>query len=264
MDLRAKLANEVGAPPPGATSERTITDDDVAVLPSTARRYFRFMEVVGRPPDRSFRLALRGRFRRRRDERWMACDAFQYNTRAPISRSFYMRLRLGGVVPVLGRDTYADGHGRMLIRPLDLFTVADARGDELDTGELVTWLDDAVLIAPSMLLLTPSVRFAAVDGDSFEVALHDGGHTVTARVVVDERGAPLDFVTSDRFTTDPRDGGRWVRARWSTPVDGWQRVGGRPLFTRGCAVWRFDDGELEYADLTPVAASLAFNVAPGG
>ena len=43
-----------------------------------------------------------------------------------------------------------------------LVPVVDSSGPELDVGELVTWLNDAVLLAPSMLL-RPGVEWAAVD-----------------------------------------------------------------------------------------------------
>ena len=60
----------------------------------------------------------------------------------------------------------------MLIKLLDLITVEDATGEEYDIGELVTYLNDAVLIAPSMLL-APDVSWAPVDASSFDVSLVD-------------------------------------------------------------------------------------------
>lgn len=237
-----------GAPGP------VVTEADLAPLPDSAQRYLRFFGLVGRPRDTTFRAHLRGRFRRARGAAWAACEAWQFNSRPDVSRHFYLRLRVLGL-PVLGRDTYQGGRGRMLIRPLDLFTVEDARGTELDVGELVTWLNDAVLLAPSMLL-SPGVTFTAVDDRAFDVALTDHGTTVRARVLLDERGAPVDFETTDRFH------GR-TRTRWTTPVEGYREVGGRMLPGRGRAVWHFPDGALPYAELDFEPGSIAFNVPPG-
>ncbi len=239
-----------------------ITEAELAPLPAAARSYLRFMGVVGRPRDWSFQLSFRGRFRTRPDQGWMKCEAWQYNSRPAVARIFHLRIRFGGLIPVLGRDTYIDGRGRMLIRILDLITVGDGKGEEYDIGELVTFLNDAVLLAPSMLL-GPGIRFSAVDERSFDLELTDHGRTVTARVLLDERGAPVDFSTTDRFCADPRDPKRLQRARWTTPIDGWQEVAGRWLPTRGKAVWHTPDGPFEYADFTPVAATLAYNAAPG-
>lgn len=245
---------------PGAAA--LVTDADIASLPATARQYLRFMGIVGRPRDWSFRMASTGWFRMRPEDPWMACDAWQYNTRPEIARIFVMTMPLGGLVPMLARDTYIRGHGRMRGRVMKLLPVADARGPELDTGELVTWLNDAVLIAPSMLL-GPGTTWSAVDRESFDVALTDRGRTVTARVTVDERGAPVEFGTTDRLRYDPtHTGARWVRNRWTTPVTGWRLHRDRPLFTLGRAVWHIPRGPFIYAELRPRAETLEYNVPP--
>ena len=83
-------------------------------------------------------------------------------------------------------STAMRGHGRMLGKLLDRVTVADGKGDEFDVGELTTYLNDAILMAPSMLF-GPVTSWNAVDDGSFDVSLSDGGHTVSGRVLVDER-----------------------------------------------------------------------------
>ncbi len=262
--MRSKLLRELAAldlpqgPPPDSPSA-TVTETDLEPLPEPARRYLRFMGVVGRPRDWSFRLGYTGRFRLRRDGPWMRCEAWQHNSRPPVTRIFHIRVRVAGVVPLLGRDTYVRGRGRMLIRLLDLVTVGDAGGEEFDIGELVTYLNDGIMIAPSMLL-APEARWSPVDEGSFDVALTDHGRTVVGRVSVDQRGAPTDFSTTDRFAADPGDPKRTVRTRWTTPVEGWREAGDRRLWTRGRAVWHPPEGEFAYIEVTPMPETLAFNV----
>ncbi len=161
---------------------------------------------------------------------------------------------------MIGRDTYVLGRGRMLIRMANLFGVGDGTGAEFDIGELVTYLNDAV-IAPSMLL-APAISWADVDDSSFDVSLRDHGRTVK-RVFVDETGAPRDFSTTDRFCYHSDGSKRLIRARWSTPIAGWETVVGRPLPTGGQAVWHLPGGPFPYADFHPIPGSIAFNVLPG-
>lgn len=239
-----------------------VTDADVASLPEPAQRYLRFMKVVGRRKDWSFRLGFIGRFRTKPQQGWMNCEAWQYNSRLAVARLFHIRIRFGGLLPVMGRDTYVQGRGRMLIKLFNLFTIEDGMGDEYDIGELVTYLNDAVLIAPSMLLV-PEIGWAPVDTDSFDVSLTDRGRTVTARVVIDEKGAPKDFSTTDRFCYDPANPKQLTRARWTTPIAGWEFVDGRPLPTGGQAIWHLPQGPFAYADFRLIPGTLAFNVAPG-
>lgn len=260
--MRTKFLNELAGLGLSALPAQgpPVVAADLEPLPEPARRYLRFMNVLDRPRDTSFRARMTGRFRRSPTDSWMRCEAWQYNCRPNVTRVFHIRIRFGGLVPVLGRDTYAGGRGRMLIRLLDLVTVGDGQGEAYDIGEPVTWLNDGIMIAPSMLLV-PEVRWSPVDSGSFDVALTDHGRTVGARVFVDDRGAPLDFSTTDRFyAPDPRHP---VRTRWTTPVEGWREVEGRRVWTRGQAVWRLPEGPFAYADFELDPAALVFNVPPG-
>jgi hypothetical protein len=238
--------------PTGPPDAPVVTEEDVAALPAVVGRYLRAMGVVGAPRTGSLRAHLTGRFRRRPGAPWMPMDAWQYNSAVPVARLFRMRLLVGRVVPMRGWDTYRDGRGRMLGKALGLVPVADGSGPEFDVSELVTWLDDAVLMAPSMLLDTRTT-WAAVSDDSFRVTVTDGGRTVGAEVLLDDRGLPLDVRTGDRWADLP-DG--LVRATWSTPVHGWTVVDGRPRLAGGSAVWHLPDGEFCYGELTVVRLDL--------
>jgi hypothetical protein len=54
-----------------------VTDADLSPLPEAARRYLRFMGVVGRPRDWSFRLSFSGRFKVNRSAPWRRCEVWQ-------------------------------------------------------------------------------------------------------------------------------------------------------------------------------------------
>lgn len=238
-----------------------VTEADLAVLPQAAQRYLRFARAVGRARDRSVHIRLHGRFRPGLDASWKALDSEQYNTAPPeTARIYRMRLPFFGI-PVQGRDTYVDGVGRMLIRPLDLFTVQDAHGAAFDLGELVTWVNDAVLFAPSMLL-HPCVTWSGAGEGAFEIVVHDRGHTVTATVEVAPGGGVTSFVTPDRWFAPP-GAHEPVRTPWSTPVDGWQACGDRMLPTGVRAVWLREEGPFTYAEGTVSCEDVMWNVPPG-
>lgn len=255
-DLRGDLAAEArGLIAPEPAAGLPVTAADVARLPETARRYLDFMDVIGHPRDRAFVARLRGRFRLRPGQRFMPFEAWQYNTGAPIARLFRMRIDFAGFVPMVGGDTYINGTGRMLGKLLGLIPVADGKGPEFDAGELVTWLNDAVLVAPSMLL-DGDTTWADVDEAAFEVSVSDAGRTVMARVEVDERGAPSNFSTRDRYADLP---GGLVRAEWTTPIEGWRVVDGRPLPEQGRAIWHLPDGPFTYVEGGFDPGSIRYN-----
>jgi len=229
---------------PGPGPGAPVRGEDIAKLPEPVRRYL-------------------GRFRQRPLQVWSPCSVWQYNTSLDVARVFHLKMNVGGLMPTVGRDTYVRGHGRMLVRLFDVLPLVDATGSELDTGELVTYLNDAILLAPSMLL-GPATTWAGVDDDRFDVSLTDQGRTVTARVTLDSRGAPSDFSTEDRYCHDPFTRGHpLTRARWSTPVSGWSSSRERPLPTRAVATWHLPGGDFEYVDVPSLSEGIAFNLPPG-
>jgi hypothetical protein len=258
--LYQRLAADVGALglPSGPARPERVTVDHLDGLPGAAQWYLRFMGVLGRPADWSFLAHSTGRFRMRPRWPWMRCEAWQYNSGPRVVRLFHMRADAAGLLPVIGRDAYVDGHGRMVGKLAGRVTVADGAGPESDVSELVTYLNDAVFWAPSMLL-APAVRWGVVDQASFDVSLEDAGHRVTARVFIDERGAPVNFSTEDRWC-DLRGGP--VRTRWSTPVGGWVEANGRRQPTSGAAIWHLPGGPFTYAAFQFAPGAVRYNVAP--
>ncbi|MCF6507306.1 hypothetical protein E9549_07775 [Blastococcus sp. MG754426] len=243
--------------PQGPPTPGTVSEADLAPLPPAAARYLRAMGVLGRPRTWSLRAHLVGRFRLRPGGPWLPLDAWQYNSAVDVARLFRMRLLVGGVVPMWGWDTYQDGAGRMLGKALGVVTVADGSGPEFDVGELTTWLDDAVLLAPAMLV-HPRTRWEDAGEDGFSVAVTDAGRTVRATVLLDDDARPRDVRSDDRWADLP---GGPVRTTWSTPVDGWRVVDGIPRMTGGAAVWHLPDGPYRYAELR--VADLAWDLPPG-
>ncbi len=257
--LYQRMAADAAAlePRPGPASASPVTGADLAGLPAAAQRYLRFTEVTGRPPDWSFATHFTGRFRLRPRLPWLRCEAWQYSTCPAVTRLYHMRITAAGL-PMTGRDAYSGGHGRMYGKLAGLVPVADGAGPEYDVSELVTYLNDAVLLAPSMLLALP-VTWTAVDDSSFDLTLSDAGHQVTARVFVDGRGAPVEFSTDDRWCALP-DG--LVRARWSTPVHGWMKINGRWQPRWGAAIWHLAGGPFCYAELRFTPGAARYNVTP--
>lgn len=269
--LRRRLQSAVDALdlPSGPGDPSPVTDADLAPLPPPAQRWLRRAGVVGQSRTWSFRVQFQGRFRLGADKPWLRAEAWQYSTALVPARAYVMRLDLGPV-PMFGLDTYARGRGRMVGRMLGVVKVADGAGPELDLGELTTYLNDAVMLAPSSLLV-PAVTWGAVDDTSFDVAITDAGLTSTGRVRLDDDDRPCDFVTDDRFADTP---GGLVRAPWSTPHTEWVGRDGRRFPDGGRAVWHLADGELEYArgaflpetfaaDLPPARAAAALRPAVG-
>jgi hypothetical protein len=247
--LRDKFLREVASArlPGPADAQRIVEPETIASLPEPVRRLMGFAGVVGRPFVGSIRAHWMGRFRLEREQPWLNCEAWQFDLRSPVTRIFHMSLRMGGLLPVLVRDNFISGRGCTVARALDAFSVANDHSEETAVGQLVTYLNDAVLLAPA-LLLVPEVTFRQTAEDSFVVTLSDRGREVSASVELDVMGRTTCFSTTDRFLRDPARPDHMLRTRWSTPVQGWQWVAGRMVPTSAKAIWHLRDGDFTYAD----------------
>ena len=167
------------------------------------------MRVVGRPRTWSFRARAAGVFRLQPNRPWTLCEAWQYDTSLEIARVFIMRLRLG-LVPVVVRDVYVRGEGRIRGRMLDTFSIMDRSGDQVATGELVTYLNDAILMAPSMLL-APEATFSDVDHNSFQVMLTEKGKAYRRGFSSTRRGASRNSRRPTVMAAIPHNLRKWCK-----------------------------------------------------
>ena len=62
--------------------------------------------------------------------------------------------------------------------------------------------------------------------------------------------------------TDPTNPKCMVRARWTTPVLGWQVDGDRPMPTGSQAIWHFASGAFTYANFEFQPRDLELDVQP--
>jgi hypothetical protein len=246
--------------PAGPGDAAPVSEADLARLPGVAQRYLHAMGVVGQPRAWSFRARYTGWLRLRPAGPRMPMQVWQYNNGLSPARLLRMRLRLAGVLSMTGWDTYLHGRGRMHGKLLGLVSVANGNGPRFDVSELVSWLNDAVLFAPSMLLNSATTWTATSTDDTFDVAVTDAGHRVQARVTLDADGRPRRFSTTDRWAALPEG---LVRAQWLTPVIGWQVADGRPVPTGGDAIWQLPDRPFHYAHIDIPTDGIDYNITPG-
>ncbi len=227
-----------------------IGEEDLAALPPVARRYFEYAGVVGWPRVASFAVTIEGRIRQGPQAGWMPFVSRQYNLLTEPSRVFYIR---GSRIPMSGIDSYIGGKGRMHIRILNLFTVADSQGPAMDRSALVTFLNDLCLFPPAYFSVP--VTWKQIDDRRAELSLSHAGTTVKAALTFDETGRLLNWESSDRYAQVK---GKPLPDRWSTPMKGYGEVAGLRIPTAGEGVHDYDGRPYVYVELTAVK-SLAWN-----
>ncbi len=232
--------------PSARGSGSVVTDQDLSGLPAPVQRFLRVSGIVGRPRVRSFRVRMHGRIRSGPDAGWMALVAEQVTTLEPPVRLFYFDARMLGI-PVPGYHRFADGRATMVVKALGLVPVAREGGEIMTRSETVTFLNDLCLMAPAGLL-TPAIRWEAVDSRQARAVLTLGANTVTGTLVFGPGGHLVDFWSDDRARAQP-DGTVAEGQRWSTPILTHRAFGPFTLMARGDARYQAPEGDAVYIEL---------------
>lgn len=238
-DVREALAAARG-------SDAVATEADLAPLPAPVQRYLRVAGVVGQPRVRTMRLRMHGRIRSGPTAGWMPLDVHQVTTFEPPARYFYFDATMARL-PVPGYHRFAGGEASMLVKVLGAVPVARDSGPALTTTETVTFLNDLCLLAPAALL-TPAIRWEAIDERQARATFTLGANTIAATLVFDAEGHLADFVSDDRNKAESDGTSR--NLRWSTPVQAYRRFGSVTLMASAEALWHEPAGPYSYLELT--------------
>jgi hypothetical protein len=242
--MERKAASYVDSLPPAQPAAGIIGEKDLDGLPSIVRRYFEYSGVLGKPRITSFSFTMTGRIRQGPQAAWMPFVSRQYNLLTEPSRVFYIR---GTRLPLSGVDSYLDGRGRMHIKILNLFTVADSRGPEMDRSALVTFLND-LIVCPLGYFSVP-VQWQAIDERRAGLSLAHAGNTVRAVLTFDEDGRLLNWESEDRYADVQ---GKSLPDRWSTPMHESGVIAGLRLPVAGQGLHNYDGTPFVYVELTAI------------
>ncbi len=231
-----------------------IAPADLAGMPAPVRRYVERSRAVGRPRPQNMRVVLDANMYRQPGQKPMRARSVQYSFFGRPARLFLMEARMFGL-PVRALHVYRQERATFTVRIASTVSMVDLQGGEISAAETVTVLNDMCLMAPGALL-DPRLAWGAVDDRSATVTFTNGPHSVRATLVFNMRDELVDFWSDDR----PEGGaGRFVPARWSTPIAGYRDIDGRHLMHRGSAVYLRPDGPFTYGEFT--LRSIQYDVA---
>ncbi|MCG8527574.1 MAG: hypothetical protein MI748_14430 [Opitutales bacterium] len=228
-----------------SAEEGIIQEADLSDLPAPVKKYLHYSGVVGTPKVRSFKPVFEGQMKMGPDKEWCDVQIQQINYIEEPTRLFYITLKHKGI-PVFGLHHYEQANATMKIRILDLITVVDAKGEEMNQGETVTFFNDMCLFAPGSLM-DPRISWEAIDDYKCKGIFRNGGIEVSAILHFNKAGELTNFVSEDRYYS--ASGGGYENYPWSTPVGNYQKIGDYQLATQGQAVWHMKDGDFIYIKL---------------
>jgi hypothetical protein len=233
-------------------SAAPIGEGDLAGLPAPVAAHLRACGVVGRPRASVARIRHGGRFLASKEVGWRAIEGEYVLTTGAPAFLWYGRIHMVPLVPVVARDGFAGGRGRMLVKAFGAVRMVDARGPEMDQAGLDRLLAELTLV-PTALLPSPHLRWEPIDERSARAFLTVG--ELRASMVF--RRDPATAETSIEMQRGHHEGDRVVPRTFRTRASGEPIVaGGLALPRRIEGTWVLPEGELKYVDFVLEEASF--------
>lgn len=217
-----------------------ITTAQVLALPEPMQRYLNYAKVVGKESICTVRLKQQGFIRQQPGQKWFPMDAEQYFTTTPPAFLWHATMRPFPLVWISATDRFSDGQGSMLIKPLSLITMANARSPEMDQGSALRYLAEMIWFPTAWL--SDYIQWQAIDAHSVKAVFHQPHLTVSSVLHVNEQGQPTHF-TTDRFMEDH---GHYRLTPWSGECNEYREVAGMRIPTKIDVSWQLASGEFSY------------------
>jgi hypothetical protein len=224
-----KMANQVSCP--------------VSELPEILKRYFSFCGYTGEECIRSVTVRWRDAMLKFSPEgEWKNLDCVQINLLPAPLRLVYMKTWLYRLIPFEAIDEYLAGHGTMLIKIFNFFTITRATGKEMDKAELVTVLAE-MMIVPAYAL-QHYIRWETISPLCQKATITVRDTSASGLFYFAETGQVLRFETNDRCYT-AKDGS-YEQMKWTAVVKGVHEVEGIKTPSTFTAMWHMPDQDYEY------------------
>jgi hypothetical protein len=228
----------------GDSEAATYQPKQLKGLPASVQRYLQKVLTPGMPLVRRLRLQQHGTFNIGNDEpQWLPLKATSHITTTPPGMVWEARLSIAPPLHIRVVDYYLRGRGGLSGTLLGAIPVVDATpAPELDQGELMSWLAEAVWY-PSALLPGSGVSWEALDKQSARATIKDG-----------DTSASLDFHFNNddevvRVSSEARArevDGRYQMTPWSCHYRDYAMMSGVLVPREGEVVWHLPQGELPY------------------
>jgi hypothetical protein len=220
--------------------KRTFSDDEIQWLPAPVRKYIEFSGFRDKGHVQSARLKQKGMFRTGINTGWMPFKAEEYFNLATPSYIWNARMKGPMGFTFNNLEQYIDGEGRVNVRLINLFTIADSVGNEITQGELIRFLGE--------LMWTPSafvekyIHWKPIDDRSAQATIDYRDIKASGTFHFDGQGKIINF-TAKRY----RSAGKYYFFDdWSTPVYKYSNFSGIRLPSDIEYVWNLNTGELIY------------------
>lgn len=226
-----------------AKTENTISAEKAASLPRVVQRWLQRADVIGKSTPNRLIIRQRGTLRTKPERKWMPFESTQYFTIDPPGFVWIASIHIGSLLRIGGRDTYRDGHGNMIIKPLYLFNAADGWGKEVDQGTLVRYLAEMAWFPHAAA--SQFLRWQSINETQAYVTMEYRGVSASGVFTFNDDGDAISF-EAKRYG---EFGGIYRKERWSVKTTSFATIGGTRIGNRNEVTWRLPEGDFHWLNM---------------
>lgn len=221
-----------------------ITDSDIQELPVPVQQWMRSNGTIGKPAFNTARVNQKAQMKMKpQQQNWHVAQAEQYTTLNPPAFIWTVNMEMTPLIRIVGRDMFAEGKGKMLIKLGALINIVNEKGPRMDEGTLQRFLGELVWYPP--LALSPYITWEAIDDNSAKATMTYEGTTGSGTFFFNEDGDFVKFVAF-RFMGNKQDSKRYP---WVLTVNDYAVFEGIKVPSKMEATWKLDEGDWTWLDL---------------
>ena len=139
-----------------------ITQNDITKLPPPVQKWLSSTGIIGKDKISFVRLKQKTMMKLKPEQKdWSEGTAFQYYTIQNPAFIWEVNMKMKTFIDIVGRDSFINGKGKMLIKLFSLINVVNEDGYKIDTGALQRFLGEIVWF-PSAAL-SPYIKWETID-----------------------------------------------------------------------------------------------------
>ena len=249
--FETEIKTETGKYNPGykQPKQRPLTD-----LPFILQQYLRYCGYNGDEQFKYCSLKINNAFiKLDPGKSWMPISCKQVNFLPEPARIVLMEAKVLGLFGFGARDKFQNGLGNMLIKLLDFFVIADAKGKEMNEAALVTILAETALLPT--YALQPYIEWTEINLFTVTATIRYKEIEVSGIFYFNDLGLIDRFETNCRYFTE-KDG-NYTNIKWTAKVSNYIENNGLKFPSVFTAIWNKPDGDFEYFKAT--IESLSYN-----
>lgn len=189
---------------------------------------------------------------------WMPVEAEQYFSVENPGFLWIADIRVAPWIHLAGKDKYQDGKGHMFIQLFSLIPLADAKGKEIDQGNLLRYLAETVWF-PSAAL-SGYIRWQGITATSARATMTYGGITASGVFEFNPAGDVRSFEAQRYY--DRKEGATLETWLITVDPDSYREFEGIRIPRKSTVTWKLKTGDFTWLRLEITDVKYNFLLSP--